>query len=1037
MPAPLDPQRSRIQADLGGLIEGSIRCDDTFLEMYACDASIYQIRPLAVVRPAHTADVVACVKYAAENQIPVIPRGAGSNVAGSCLGAGLVLDLSYSMRQIESVGREDVTVQPGVVLGDLNRRIRPHGRMIGPDPSTRMVTTLGGVLSMNSSGSHWLRYGSARDIILRMQMVLADGEIVEFHSTKYPGPQPVPSERADSISRRVDQLLMQNRDLISEFRPKTQLNQAGYNVFDLYRLDFQKRPELDLTRLIAGSEGTLGIITEATLQTEPIARVRGVALLFFHRLESAAQAAVEIGRLPDVSACDLVDRRILSLARASDERFHRLIAEEAEAMLLCEFHASDIRSLQKKLEQLTQLIQRKRRLAFDVKTTTQKEQRDFYWRIIRRTVPILFKLRGDRRALPFVEDFAVPPERIAEFLQDVHRILNENEVTASVFSHTPQGVISVRPFLSLSRTSDLTTMQRLANQLFERVLDYGGTISASHGDGLSRTWFLRRQYGRLYNVMSEIKKIFDPQNIMNPGKIVGLPYQGLLDNLRRVAGAPALLSLPDAAVESNGENSLVQSSEPSLPATPASEPPSGAPPGLLTQPGKAKTNLPVLQLNLQWDVPTAMLAARNCNGCGRCRTTSPESRMCPMFRLLPNEEASPRSKANLMRAILAGELPLTTLAEDQFKEIADLCFHCHQCRLECPASVDIPKLMVEAKSQYYATNGLKLSDWLLTRLDWLYGLAGRVPMIANFVLKNGATRWLVDRLFGISQMRKLPLIESQTFLRWAQRNRLHRPSNQSTRKVVYFVDAYVNWSNVELGKAFVQILKHNGIEVLVPARQNISGMSLISAGSLTRAKRLAARNIEQLAEWVRQGYQIVTTEPSAALALRHEYLNLIDEEDTKLVADHTIDASSFLLQLHHRGELALDFSPINASLGYHLPCHQKALNTEIPALELLRLIPGLQVQLLDKGCSGMAGTYGLKRKNYLRSMRIGFSLINAMRSPEIVAGSTECSTCKIQMEQGTSKPTMHPLKILALAYGLMPELKDLLNRRSGERIVSK
>jgi FAD/FMN-containing dehydrogenase len=541
MPATLDPQRSRIQADLSGQIDGVIRCDDTFLEMYSCDASIYQIRPLAVIRPAHVADVVACVKYASENQIPLTARGAGSNVVGACLGAGLVLDMSYSMRQIETVGREDVTVQPGVVLGDLNQKIRPHGRIIGPDPSTRMVTTIGGVLSMNSSGSHWLRYGTARDTLLRLQVVLADGEIVEFHSAKYSGPKSPTSERSEQLHKRVDQVLMQNRNLISEYRPKTQLNQAGYNVFDVYRLDSQKHPVLDLTRLLVGSEGTLGIITEATLQTEPIPQHRGVALLFFHRMESAAQAAIEIGRLPDVAACDLVDRRILSLARTSDERFQRLIAEEAEAMLLCEFQGADIRSLHKKLDHLTQLIQRKLRLAFDVKTTTQKSQRDFYWRIVRRTVPILFKLRGDRRVLPFVEDFGVPPERIADFLQDVHRILNENEVTASIFSHTPQGIISVRPFLSLSRASDLLTLQRLANQLFERVLDYGGTISAAHGDGLCRTWFLRRQYGRLHNVMYEIKKIFDPQNILNPGKIVGHPYQGLTDNIRRVTCSPALL----------------------------------------------------------------------------------------------------------------------------------------------------------------------------------------------------------------------------------------------------------------------------------------------------------------------------------------------------------------------------------------------------------------------------------------------------------------------------------------------------------------
>lgn len=1023
---------------MSGLIEGTVRCDATHLEMYSTDASIYHKRPMAVVRPANLHDVVACVKYAAENQIPIIPRGAGSNVVGGCVGAGIVLDMSYSMRQVEAVGREDVTVQPGVVLGDLNQRIRSHGRIVGPDPSTRMVTTIGGVLAMNSSGSHWLRYGAARDAVLRLQVVLPNGEVAEIHSASNTSVKPALSEPVEQAAKRIDALLQQNQMLIDEYRPRTKLNQAGYNLFDLYHPDQQQVPALDLTRLFVGSEGTLGIITEATLKTEPIAKHRGVAVLFFHRLENAAQAAVEISRLRDVAACDLVDRRVLSLARASDERFRSLIAEEAEAMLLCEIQGTDNRTLQQKLDQLTHLIQRRRRLAFDAKSTTQKEQRDFFWRIVRRTVPILFKLRGDRRALPFVEDFAIPPEKIAEFLQDVHRILNENEVTASVFAHTPQGVISVRPFLSLSRPGDALTMQRLANQLFERVLDYRGTISGAHGDGLSRTWFLRKQYGRLYNVMAEVKKILDPQNIMNPGKIVGHPYQGLTDNLRRVVCSTEMLGVP-ATLNADESTNGISTNESGSPADSPANLNDKIEANQRSDPaaGKTVTLLPVVQLNLNWDLPAAMLTARNCNGCGRCRTGAPEQRMCPMFRLLPNEEASPRSKANLMRAVFAGELPPDTLAQESFKEIVDLCIHCHQCRIECPASVDIPKLMVEAKSQYYAVNGLKISDWLLTRLDWLYGIAGTSPMITNYLLRNGASRWVIDRLFGISQHRKLPSFDSMSFIRWAQRNRLHRPSNDSTRKVVYFVDAYVNWNNIELGKAFVQVLKHNGIEVLVPPKQYISGMSLISGGSLSRAARLASRNVEQMAEWVRQGYKIVTTEPSATLALRHEYLHLLDDADVKLVADQTIDASSYLWQLHQQGELELDFSPINATVGYHLPCHQRALSEEIPSLELLRLIPGLQVQLLDKGCSGMAGTYGLKRKNFLRSMRMGFSLINAMRSPDLVAGTTECSTCKIQMEQGTSKPTVHPLKILALAYGLMPELKDLLSRRSGERLVSK
>jgi anaerobic glycerol-3-phosphate dehydrogenase C subunit len=382
------------------------------------------------------------------------------------------------------------------------------------------------------------------------------------------------------------------------------------------------------------------------------------------------------------------------------------------------------------------------------------------------------------------------------------------------------------------------------------------------------------------------------------------------------------------------------------------------------------------------------------------------------------------------------------MTRDEFKEIADLCFNCHQCRVECPASVDIPKLMVEAKGQYYATNGLRVSDWILTRLDWLYGLAGRMPRLTNRMIRSPAWRWMLDRLFGIAQQRKLPRFSTRTFSRWAQRNQLTKPSRQQSRKVVYFYDAWVNWNDPELGRSFVEVLKHNNIDVLIPPSQGISGMSMISDGAIGRARRIAESNVEMLSEWVRQGYRIVTTEPSAALALKHEYLNLLDDEDATKVAEGTTDCCSFLMELHRNGELALNFSPLNALVGYHLPCHQRAilesgLQSDIPAVKLMQLIPGMQVEVLSKGCSGMAGTFGLKRRNYRRSLRIGVHLIQAMRQPQLLVGSTECSSCKIQMEQGTYKATIHPIKILALAYGLMPDdLEDLFNRRSEELVVT-
>ncbi|MFK7769952.1 MAG: anaerobic glycerol-3-phosphate dehydrogenase subunit C [Mariniblastus sp.] len=1046
----MDPERARIQADLSGQLEGQVRCDDTFLQMYASDASIYETFPLGVVRPASVEDVVACVKYAEENEISLVPRGAGSNVTGACVGQGLILDFSYSMRRVLAVGRDTVTVQPGIVLGDLNRHIKSHGNFYGPDPATRNVTTVGGTLAMNNSGSHWVRYGTPRETVMQLQVVLTNGEVVEFDSSQnIAATNAFPKLRAQLFAGRVKRLLTQHQATIENHRPNVRLNQAGYNVFDL-----EQGTQTDLTRLFVGSEGTLGIITSATLKTERIRKHRGVALLFFHRLDSAAKAAVEIGKM-GISACDLLDRRLLSLARETNSEFQRLIPGDAEAMLLVEFEAADD-SVRDKLNHLVNRIQRRKKLAYDVRVATQQSQRDLYWRIVRRIVPTLYRLKGDKRALPFVEDIAIAPDKLPEFLHSVHGILNENEVTASIFSHTPQGTVHIRPFLSLSDSDDIAKMHRLANQLFEKVLEFNGSVSGSHGDGLSRTWFLRRQYGPLYNVFSEIKNIFDPAHVFNPGKIVGHPYSGLGDNIRPVLVSNKFLgpqladlepepsprqlneSAANAEADTNTVSAKIEAAEKDIAKT---KPANSL--GWLRRSGTTKekklavaTALPILEPELNWQLPQIALAARNCNGCGRCRTSSPNERMCPVFRLAPREESSPRAKANLMRGIVTGTLDPEHFAKDDFKEVADLCVNCHQCRIECPASVDIPKLMVEAKAQYYKVNGLRISDWLLTRLDWLYEIAGQLPWMTNRMLQSRIWRWVLDRVLGIAQGRKLPLFSSTNFMRWTQRQKLNRPSKQQSRKIVYFVDAYVNWNDVELGKAFVKVLEHNGIDVVVPPGQNVSGMSLISEGCVVRAKRLAQRNVELLAEWVRQGYKVVTTEPSAALALKHEYLNLLDDQDANLVSQNTIDATTFLLELHMAGDLELDFKPVNAAIGYHLPCHQRALGNEVPAMKLLNLIPGLHVELIEKGCSGMAGTFGIKRKNYMRSLRMGFALINAMRSTDIIAGTTECSTCKIQMEQGTTKPTIHPIKIMAMAYGLMPELEDLFNRRSGVLVVS-
>ncbi len=782
-----------------------------------------------------------------------------------------------------------------------------------------------------------------------------------------------------------------------------------------------------MAKLLVGSEGTLALITEATVRTQPLPAARGVALLFFDRLEAAASAALQAPPMGAV-ACDLMDRRLLTIAREADLRYEQLIPAATEAMLLVEFHGEQPADVRGPLEALVSRVQRQSHLAFDARTTTDEEEVEFFWQLPRRVVPMLYRLRGSERPLPFVEDIAVPPAELPEFLRRMQDTFKRHAVTASLFAHAGHGQLHIRPFLDLANPAHQELVHRLAEELYEEVFAVGGTISGEHADGLSRTPYVRRQYGRLYDAFREVKRIFDPHNILNPGKVVG-DDPALLQKHLRVVGiaSPEGRTALDAttvgrtsrSVQLSDENNLEQVKRP-VPPKPGDESPS-------------PLNLVPL---LEWSQSDIARLARTCNGCGHCRTQSPEMRMCPIFRHEPTEEASPRAKANLMRAVLSGRLPPESLAGDEMKQVVDLCVHCHQCRLECPANVDIPKLMAEAKGQYVATNGLSMGDRLLARIDQLAALGSLASPLANWSVSNRQARWLIERMLGVAQGRKLPLFAKRSFLRMAQRRRLTRPDRRPGQKVLFFVDIYANWFDVQLAEAFIEVLQHNGVRVYVHPNQHPSGMHLVAMGVLDRARRLASRNVQLLSEAVRQGYTIVTTEPSAALCLKHEYPSLLDTDDARLVAENVREASTYLWRLHQTGKLELDLQPINATVGYHLPCHLRALEVGSPGENLLRLVPGLTVRRIEKGCSGMAGLYGLRQENYRASLRTGWGLISALRSTSVQAGTTECTACKMQMEQGTTKPTLHPIKLLALAYGRMPELADLLDARGEELVIT-
>jgi FAD/FMN-containing dehydrogenase/Fe-S oxidoreductase len=997
----VDPaQRDRIRDDLRGIIRGDLLFDDLARVLYSTDASIFQVLPLGVAVPLDAEDVQSLVGYAAANSIPLVPRGAGSGLAGEALGPGLIVDLSRHFRQVFDIGTDQVRVQPGVVLRDLNARLAEQGRRFAPDPASAEQCTIGGMLATNASGSRILRHGYTRDHVISLRVVLDNGEcVVAGRQQRLPSPD-TQSGRLQDIVSSVATILDGNAELIRRCQPRTAFNRCGY-LLDNVLTDGQ----LDLPRLLVGSEGTLALFTEATLRTIPLPGGRSLVLLAFDSLEAALRAAQ--GALPtNMTACDLMDRRLLTLARGGDAEAAAIIPAAAEAILLVEYEADTAAEARRAAVELAERLHRAEGLARYAHAAWEPGDLERLWHVREAALPSLYGLRGGARPVAFLEDVGVPPERLAECLHAMQQILRRHETTASFLIHAATGQIHARPFLDLREPGDAAKLEPLAEETHALVIELGGTVSTQHGTGLARTPWVARQYGPLYPIFREIKVIFDPRQLFNPGKIVGpssepppWPLRARSETSTRPdnGGVQARPAAPSS--DSNGQRPE--------PATPAA---------------------PLPNSHLAWRPGEMQAECLNCNGCGECRTVAPAKRMCPIFRAEHTEAATPRAKANLMRYLLQ-EANLSLLPSDEVRAVADLCVNCKMCALECPAHVNVPKLMLEAKASNVAKHGLDRGSWVLARTESFARLGSALSPFTNAVLGSRSIRWIVEKLFGVSRQRRLPTFAFRSFLRRARRRGWTRRRATSGRlRVAYFVDIFANYNDPTIAEAVVAVLRHNDIEVYVPPAQRGCGMAPLAYGDVDTARETLQHNLRQLVEPAREGYAILCSEPTAALMFRHDALDLLDDHDAHLVAEHVVEATAYLADLHKAGRLKTDFQPLELAIGHHVPCHVKALGRPPTGPSLLALIPGLRVRTIDVSCSGMAGTFGLKAENYETSLSAGRPMLVELARPDVQFGSTECSTCRLQMEDGGGKRTLHPVQYLALAYGLLPDLARRLQQ---------
>ena len=957
--------RARLREDLRRQFRGELLFDAPSRALFATDASIFAVEPVAIAIPKDEADLALLVRYAHDRSIPLIPRGGGTGVAGESLGHGVIVDLSVHFRSILETGEDWVRVQPGVVLDRLNAHLATTGRRFAPDPASSRSCTIGGMIATDASGGRAAIHGYTRDHLRSLRVVWDDGTIDDLTDTSFTQSE---QPRTTEIRNGVQELLRTNAELIESCRPKTPFNRCGYRL--------ENSSELNLVRLLAGSEGTLAFTTEATLRTIPLAGGRAAVAFGFQSFEEALHASLQ-ARLTLPAACEVLDRRLISLARSQSPEGAVAVPSEVEAVLLVEYERDTPTEAGDAVDLLIEKFQQSDVLIIPAYDQTAVEN---LWAIRGSALPTLYALGKGRRPLAFVEDIGVCPDDLPEFVTRSNAILKRFDVMASFLIHAATGQVHLRPFLDPDDKEDAEKLWPLAEQLHGLAIDLGGTISAQHGTGLARTPWVGRQYGRLFPVFQELKRLFDPRGILNPGKIVG----------------------PD----------------PSRPAWPLRTS------QLQAAPAEAKEAREITPL-LVWEPEERTRAVAACNGCGACRTEDPGQRMCPTFRALHTEAASPRAKANMFRAILEGKLD--DASTEEFRAVADLCVNCKMCASECPGKSNIPKLMLEAKAVNHAKSGLRRSAWLLARIDGLASLGSQFSLSSNFLLRRSPVRWLLEKAFGLSRKRTLPAFAFRTFLGRARRRGWTRRPD-SGPAVAYFVDTFANLFDPGIAEATLAVLRHNGVPFYVPARQRGTGSAALAQGDTDAARDRLTANIRVLADAARAGDTIVCSEPTAALFFRLDSLGLLDDPDVRSVASRTVELTSYLWSLHQEGRLRTDFQPLELSIGHHVPCHVKALGEGIHGPELLSLIPGLQVNKIDVSCSGMAGPYGLNAQNLPTSLAAGKPMLDEFARPRHLYGSTECSSCRLQMQEGTGKRTLHPVQYLALAYGLMPSIADRLKR---------
>jgi len=960
--------------NLSSLLEGELFTDETTRILYATDASAYREMPLAVAIPKSVEDLRKLILYARENQTSLIPRTAGTSLAGQVVGKGIVVDVSKNFTNILEFNKEEawVRVQPGVIRDELNLFLKPHGLLFGPETSTANRAMIGGMVGNNSCGSNSVVYGSTRDHLMEIKALLSDGTETVFQSLSLDAfHQKCEGDGLESNIYKTTRSILSNYenqlDIRKEFpRKSIERRNTGY-ALDLL-LDTAPftagGPDFNFCKLIAGSEGTLAFITEIKLHLIPQPpKETGLLCVHFNSIDESLRANL-IALKYKPSASELIDHYILECTKDNIEQNKNrfFVQGDPGAILVIEFKKNtrtEIESI------VTPLVEELKAAGLGYHFPLLfGEDTNKIWTLRKAGLGLLGNMPGDKKPVPVVEDTAVDVQDLPAYIGEFNKLLTKHGLHSVHYAHAGSGEIHLRPIINLKTEEGNQMFRTIATEIAGLVKKYQGSLSGEHGDGRLRGEFIKKMVGdHNYEVFKTIKKTWDPQNIFNPNKIVDTPPMNTM---------------------------------------------------LRYSPGQKTPHFNTVFRYYNQDV---LQHAEQCNGSGDCRKTKLSGgTMCPSFMATKNEKDTTRARANILREFLTNSEKLNRFDHQEIYEVMDLCLSCKGCKSECPSNVDVAKLKAEFLQQYHDVHGVPFRSKLIARFTATARLGSLVPGLYNFLVTNPFTGGLIKKISGFAIERSMPELSKENLLSWYNKNAQGKSKN-STRKVYLFCDEFTNYNDAEIGIKAILLLENLGYEVVIPKHEE-SGRTWLSKGLVRDAKKIINKNISFLKGIITKETPLIGIEPSAILTFRDEYVDLADDDqfnDAKALSKNVFLIDEFIAAEIKAGHIDKKmFTKETRLIKLHGHCQQKALSSVSFSAMMLSIPENYRVETIPSGCCGMAGSFGFEKEHYSLSMQIGeLVLLPAVRHlPDDVIVAAPGTSCRHQIKDGTDKKAFHPVEIL-------------------------